>query len=82
MSQSVSNFGEELVTESVVLYVNNNGMRVCIDHGGSYLRSAQEGAPERKTYVTPLDFWERIDDEYAQEWVTAVGTLPKCEMCP
>jgi hypothetical protein len=74
-------FGEGLVTESVVLYVNNNGMTCCIDHGGSYLRSAYEGAPERKSYVTPLDCWERIDEEYMHEWATVVGALPMCEMC-
>ena len=69
------------MTESAVLYVNNNGMTCCVDHGGSYLLSAYEAAPARKTYVTPLDCWQRIDDDYAQEWVSVMGAPLTCEMC-
>jgi hypothetical protein len=70
------------VAESAVLYVNNNGMTCCLNHGGSYLMSAHRSAPERMTYITPLDHWERINDEYAQERIALIGAPPKCEMCP
>lgn len=70
------------MTGSAVLYVNNNGMTCCLDHGGSYLMSAHQNAPGRKTYVTPLDCWERIDSQYAKEWTSVTGVPPKCEMCP
>jgi hypothetical protein len=63
------------------LYVNDNGMTCCIEHGGSYLRSEYQHAPERDLYRTPLDTWERIDDEYVVEWTSIVGTGPACEMC-
>jgi hypothetical protein len=68
-------------TATASLYVNNNGMICCIDHGGSYLSSEYRHAPERATYLTPLDSWERIDADYAQEWTRLVGTAPTCEMC-
>ena len=63
------------------LYVNANGMTCCVDHGGSYLRSAYDRAPEQCCYGTPLDNWERIDDEYVAKWTSIVGTGPACEMC-
>jgi hypothetical protein len=68
-------------TMTASLYVNNNGMTCCIDHGGSYLSSEYQHAPERNTYVTPLDHWERVDEDYATEWTAIVGAAPKCEMC-
>jgi hypothetical protein len=68
-------------TKTASLYTNDNGMTCCIEHGGSYLRSEYEHKPERSVYRTPLDTWERIDDEYAAEWAALVGTAPKCELC-
>ena len=68
-------------TATDTLYINNNGMICCINHGGSYLRSEYAHAPERRAYQTPLDTWERIDVLYAREWVRLCGTAPKCEMC-
>ena len=68
-------------TQTASLYINNNGMICCIDHGGSYLRSEYRHAPERRAYQTPLDTWERIDVLYAREWTRLAGTAPKCEMC-
>jgi hypothetical protein len=68
-------------TKTASLYINNNGMTCCIDHGGSYLRSEYAHKPERNTYTTPLDSWERIDDGYVAEWTAIVGCAPKCEIC-
>jgi len=68
-------------TQASSLYINNNGMITCIKHGGSYLTSEYAHAPERATYVTPLDAWERMDTDYILEWVDEVGTAPKCETC-
>jgi hypothetical protein len=57
-------------------------MICCIEHvSGSYLSSEYRHAPERATYRTPLDSWERIDADYADEWTSIVGTAPTCEMC-
>jgi hypothetical protein len=66
-------------TES--LYINNNGMVCCIAHGGSYLSSEYRHAPERNTYTTPIESWERIDGEFAAEWIAVVGAAPMCELC-
>jgi hypothetical protein len=63
------------------LYVNDNGRITCIDHMGSYGKSAYEAAPERDLYRTPLDCWERIDADYIAEWTTVVGEAPRCEDC-
>ena len=45
------------------LYINQNGMICCIAHGGSYLQSEYQHAPERRNYLTPLDSWEKVDAE-------------------
>lgn len=67
---------------STSLYVNNNGRIVCIAHAGSYLSSAYGAAPERDEYLTPLDHWLRIDDQYIAIATEVVGTYhPKCEDC-
>ncbi len=63
------------------LYINQNGMVCCIRHGGSYLMSEYQHAPERPTYLTPLDSWEQMDDGFVAEWIAEVGAAPKCEMC-
>lgn len=63
------------------LYGNDNGMTVCIDHGGSYLQSAYAAQPERQVYGTPLDRWQMIDDEYIADWTLELGYAPKCEIC-
>lgn len=63
------------------LYVNQNGMICCVDHGGSYLRSEVQHAPGRHEYRTPLDHWEYVDEQYVVEWVELVGTAPRCEVC-
>lgn len=63
------------------LYVSNNGMVCCVDHGGSYLQSEYRHAPGRRNYVTPLDAWELVDDAFRAEWVEAVGCAPQCEVC-
>ncbi len=68
-------------TATTSLYVNQNGMTCCVEHGGSYLRSEYAHRPEQCCYGTPLDSWERIDDEYVAEWTSIVGTAPRCEMC-
>jgi len=67
--------------ETASLYVSNNGMICCVDHGGSYLRSEYQHAPEQRHYSTPLDVWERVDVLYAREWTQLRGTPPKCEIC-
>ncbi|HEY7824193.1 MAG TPA: hypothetical protein VIG24_15230 [Acidimicrobiia bacterium] len=64
-----------------ILYVSNNGMICCLKHGGSYLQSEYQHSPGRSQYVTPLDLWEHVDDDYVAEWVEAVGTAPRCEVC-
>lgn len=70
-----------MTTATASLYINNNGMICCIEHGGSYLRSEYAHAPERRGYETPLDSWDRIDVLYARQWEQLAGTPPKCEMC-
>ena len=73
--------GTNMATKTNTLYVNDNGMMCCVEHGGSYLRSEYTHAPERNVYRTPLDTWERVDEQYAQEWLALVGTPVRCEMC-
>jgi len=63
------------------LYVNDNGMICCVEHGGSYLASAYQRKPEQCCYGTPLDSWEKVDGEYVAEWTVLVGSAPVCEMC-
>ena len=68
-------------TDTPSLYVNDNGMICCIAHGGAYLQSEYRHAPERFTYRTPLDSWEKVDEEYIAGWTEMVGAPPACEMC-
>lgn len=70
-----------MATNKPSLYGNDNGMICCIEHGGSYLRSAYEAAPERQVYNTPLDRWQMIDPEYVADWTLEMGTPPTCEVC-
>jgi hypothetical protein len=63
------------------LYINQNGMVCCIQHGGSYLNSEYTHAPELRFYTTPLDSWEQMDSDFVAEWIVEVGVAPKCEMC-
>lgn len=70
-----------MATKTTSLYVNDNGEISCIGHGGSYLRSAYDAAPERNAYRTPLGTWERIDTAYIVEWTDMMGSAPKCETC-
>ena len=63
------------------LYIANNGRISCIKHGGSYLSSAYAASPERASYITPLDAWDRMDTDYIVEYVDIVGHAPKCEGC-
>jgi len=63
------------------LYINQNGMICCIDCGGSYLQSEYQHAPERPSYLTPLDSWERIDSEFIGMWIDEMGAAPVCELC-
>jgi hypothetical protein len=68
-------------TSTTSLYINQNGMICCVLHGGSYLRSEYAHRSEQCFYSTPLDSWQRIDDEYVVEWTSFVGTAPACEIC-
>lgn len=49
------------------LYINQNGRVVCLKHGGGYLNSAIENRPNAMNIDTPLDNWERLDDEVLAE---------------
>ena len=68
-------------TKTDPLYINDNGMICCIDHGGAYLQSEYQHAPDRHTYRTPLDTWDKVDDEFIALWVEEMGTMPTCELC-
>lgn len=72
---------DQIATTTASLYVNDNGMTCCVDHGGSYLQSAYARRPEAATYRTPLDAWDRIDDDYVAEFTAIVGHAPACELC-
>jgi hypothetical protein len=63
------------------LYINDNGMICCVDHGGSYLRSEYAHRPQQCCYGTPLDSWERVDVDFVEEWTEIVGLEPRCEIC-
>jgi hypothetical protein len=39
------------------LYMSNNGMIVCGDHGGMYLKSELTRRPKARKITTPLDHW-------------------------
>lgn len=52
------------------LWVNNNGMVVCLKHGGGYLQSSVEAEPGLNLHVTPLDVWMQTD---------SAGSI--CEVC-
>lgn len=56
------------------LWVNNNGMVVCLKHGGRYLQSSVEAEPGLNLHVTPLDVWMRAD---------SAGSIcdASCEVC-
>ena len=68
-------------TTTAPLYINNNGEIACPTHGGSYLRSEYDFAPNRSNYYTPLGTWDRIDTDFILEWVDMMGTAPKCAYC-
>ena len=70
-----------MITKTSSLYIANNGRISCIAHAGSYLSSAYAASPERASYVTPLDAWERMDTDYIVEWVDLMGSAPTCEDC-
>lgn len=49
-------------TKTRTVYINQNGMAVCADHGGDYLRSALERDPDSTQIFTDLDHWMRFDN--------------------
>lgn len=63
------------------LFIDNGGRIECVEHGGSYLRSAFASAPNRRTHRTPITTWEKVDAEFAREWESALGFPPACETC-
>ncbi|HEY7823674.1 MAG TPA: hypothetical protein VIG24_12610 [Acidimicrobiia bacterium] len=70
-----------MTTQTMSLYINDNGMMSCIAHAGSYISSAYAAKPEAAKYRTPLDTWERIDTDFIVEWTDMMGSAPKCESC-
>lgn len=68
-------------TTTDILFVSDGGRINCLAHGGSYLNSAHAARPNARTHRTPLDWWERVDDDYIAEWTAIVGKPPVCEEC-
>jgi len=64
------------------LWISSRGRISCAKHGGAYLAAAVEAHPRRKTHLTPLDYWEQVDDEYRAEWMAmGLATPLACETC-
>lgn len=70
-----------MATKTASLYVNDNGEISCVDHAGAYLASEYQYSRERNEYWTPLGSWERVDDDFAAEWLAIVGKAPQCATC-
>ena len=68
-------------TATQSLYINQNGMICCVQHGGLYLRSEYDHAPERFAYTTPIESWEQVDAAFIRDWNAITGSDPACEMC-
>lgn len=62
------------------LYINQNGMTFCWQHGGSYLRSYVEAHPTAHQFDTPLDNWLRVLPEEKKAFA-AEGSPLRCEGC-
>lgn len=68
-------------TTTASLYINDNGLIACLDHGGSYLRAEYDRAPEQFEYRTPLESWEKVDAEFVRDWNAITGSDPVCAAC-
>ena len=49
-------------TKTKTVYINQNGMAVCADHGGSGHAAALRANPDAWHFVTDLDDWMRFDN--------------------
>lgn len=49
-------------TTTKTVYINQNGMAVCADHGGSGLMTRLERDPDADRITTDLDDWMRFDN--------------------
>jgi hypothetical protein len=63
------------------LYSNDNGRIVCPRHMGCAGESAYNAKPEKATYRTGMDTWERLDTDFVTMWVEEMGEFPRCEDC-
>ena len=64
------------MTSPRFLYVSNNGIVACLEHGGGYLKDEIARRPDAKIIVTPLDHWERVVDGSVEDRWTW-----RCETC-
>lgn len=64
-----------------VLYVSSNGEVSCPEHGGTYLRLANDYRPNAPQHVTPLEVWDRVETDFLVMFVDSFGKAPKCGRC-
>lgn len=60
----------------MTLWVSNGGVISCANHGGAYLQAAVEARPKARRHTTPLDVWDRIDDNEIPAIAKELGCAP------
>lgn len=65
----------------MTLWASNSGVISCTTHGGGYLQASVKARPNARRHITPLDVWERLNDDEIPALAYELGLEPEtlCE---